>query len=598
MAKTISAAMKAHLAEDITTLAAAWLVTRTDGVKIRTTLGFADATIDDETGDGPQLYASPDEGFKRHRIQNDAELNVGNTEILGIFNTLFFDETELRRGLFDHAEGRLFFYNYEDLTMGIIKILRAQFAKVITTDKGFFRTELRDLTALFGQGIGEVYSKDDRADLGDARNRLPIFPLTAQRNTAYQVGDYVRVDPALDGLVDPVLLLHGNTDFDSAEGTPVVSTSGSIDTAIKKFGAGSMLFTPGQEARYGINSGFDGLPKYEIGTKAFTIEGFVRFTSLTEARQAMASHYSVVGGDNRGWYLARDGSNLRFVYSLTGATEFVIAGSFTWAIDTWYHVVVQRKTNGDVQLGVDGTQVGTTTAAGGDLFNPPKYVRLALIEGISSDFPFSGRIDEFRWVIGGAIYPMPYTVPTVEFSLFDDLVPSGLSEDYANRIYKTTTAGTSDAQQPVYDTIVGNTTTDGTAVLTAEEAWSRFGVVSALGTNVRRDFSATQFTPNTGGPRGGFPDDWHNFGVVTFESGLNIGRSFEVRDFIADDGVTIVQDFELDRDTPFDIAIGDKFRVYPGYDHTFAQAVSKFGNSKPFAGEPFAPSSPLAGTFA
>jgi uncharacterized phage protein (TIGR02218 family) len=97
----------------------------------------------------------------------------------------------------------------------------------------------------------------------------------------------------------------------------------------------------------------------------------------------------------------------------------------------------------------------------------------------------------------------------------------------------------------------------------------------------------TELTPNTGGPRGGFPDDWFNFGVVTFETGNNTGSSMEVRDFVADDGVTITQDIELFIDVPFDIVIGDKIRIYPGCDKRFETCRDKFLNEINFVGEPF-----------
>src|SRR3546814_11338344 len=58
----------------------------------------------------------------------------------------------------------------------------------------------------------------------------------------------------------------------------------------------------------------------------------------------------------------------------------------------------------------------------------------------------------------------------------------------------------------------------------------------------------TELTPNSGGAivgRDHFPDDAMNGGVVIWEVGNNSGTGMEVRDFTADDGVTIEQDIEL-----------------------------------------------------
>ena len=144
--------------------------------------------------------------------------------------------------------------------------------------------------------------------------------------------------------------------------------------------------------------------------------------------------------------------------------------------------------------------------------------------------------------------------------------------------------------QPTYDTTVTNTTTDGTAVFTAEESWSRAAEVIAVNVSEpRKRFLVTELTPNTGGPRGGFPDDWFNGGAVTFETGDNKGKSMEVRDFVADDGITIEQEFILFLDLPFDISIGDKLRVYPGCDKRKTTCINIFDNLEEFRGFSFIP---------
>jgi uncharacterized phage protein (TIGR02218 family) len=128
------------------------------------------------------------------------------------------------------------------------------------------------------------------------------------------------------------------------------------------------------------------------------------------------------------------------------------------------------------------------------------------------------------------------------------------------------------------------------AVLAAEEAWIREAEVSAVdGTEPRRKFTVTELTPNSVGPRGGFPDDWFNGGGLTFETGSNAGRTMEVLDFVADDGMTITQDIELFLDMPFDVEIGDKLILYPGCDKRLSTCRDKFDNVINFVGEPVVP---------
>ena len=54
----------------------------------------------------------------------------------------------------------------------------------------------------------------------------------------------------------------------------------------------------------------------------------------------------------------------------------------------------------------------------------------------------------------------------------------GLGQVYEDRIYEVTAAGTTDAEQPTYDTTIGNPTTDGTAMLTARDSFMRVAVVA------------------------------------------------------------------------------------------------------------------------
>lgn len=376
MAKTITTPMRTHLQGEVTFLSTGWLVTRTDGQNFRFTTNATNVVIDVGDGDGPQTY-SASEGYTRTNIQNDAELNVGNMDIVGVFDSAQITENDLRRGLFDFADVRIFIFNHQDLStsMGVIKQFRGQFGEITVTPQGFFNLELRDLTQVYTKELGEFYSKDCRADVGDSRCRIPILPPVLGRSQAVTVGQFYRVQ------TNPV---------------------------------------------------------------------------------------------------------------------------------------------------------------------PP--------------------------------------APTPDSFVYED------------RLYGVTTAGTTDASQPVYDIVVGNTTADGTAVLTAEEAWSRaFQVVSV--TSARRTFKVSEMTPNSGGPRGGFPDDWLNGGAVTFETGLNIGRSVEVRDFVADDGMTIEQEIELFNDVPFDMQVGDRGRVFPGCDKTLTVCISKFDNVKNFVGEPYVPGEDVLGQY-
>lgn len=133
---------------------------------------------------------------------------------------------------------------------------------------------------------------------------------------------------------------------------------------------------------------------------------------------------------------------------------------------------------------------------------------------------------------------------------------------FENRIYECVTAGTSAAAEPTYDTIVGNTTTDGTAQFICREAWTRHA--SVLTVTDRRTF-----TVNLDEPRA--VDGWFNLGSLTWESGANAGRIQEIKDWQLSTGT-----ITLFLEAPFDIQPGDVLLMKPGCDKRRATCRNKW----------------------
>ena len=91
---------------------------------------------------------------------------------------------------------------------------------------------------------------------------------------------------------------------------------------------------------------------------------------------------------------------------------------------------------------------------------------------------------------------------------------------YQDRIYEATTAGTTETEQPVYDTTIGNPTTDGTALLTARDSFMRVATVAAVASNGVFEVSDALDA---------FADGWFTNGALTFETGNNAGRTLEIK---------------------------------------------------------------------
>ena len=169
--KQATAQLTAHLAGPVTTLATCWEITRRDGQIFRFTDHDRDLEIEGA------LYAARF-GHARSAIASDASMAVDNLDVEGIIDAESLREEELRAGIFDHAGVRIFLVNWAALGMGILRLRRGWLGEVVLTDTGQFRTELRGLTQALQQQIGELYTPECRADLGDARCKVDLAALT------------------------------------------------------------------------------------------------------------------------------------------------------------------------------------------------------------------------------------------------------------------------------------------------------------------------------------------------------------------------------------------------------------------------------------
>lgn len=188
--KTISDALRDHLAGERQTMATCWLAKRTDG----TILGFTDFDRDiifdldgalsdvglsawpGVAGAGAVVYASAT-GITASTVQTGQGLNVDTGEAVGVLTSPAITEVDLRAGLWDHCAIAVFQVNWDDLTMGAL-LLRVGHIGEVTTDNGFFRAEWRGLTQAYQATIGELTSPYCGAVLGDSRCTVALGAFT------------------------------------------------------------------------------------------------------------------------------------------------------------------------------------------------------------------------------------------------------------------------------------------------------------------------------------------------------------------------------------------------------------------------------------
>lgn len=212
-------------------------------------------------------------------------------------------------------------------------------------------------------------------------------------------------DPA--DFIDDSLLAHTFT-------TGVVG-SPQIDTAQFKFGVSSGLY-----AIVGGGPGLDvtGSNTLDLGTMDFTIEGWVRFRSVSP-QQLFIAQYSFIDGNRAWWFRLETGPNLEFGYSPTGfsAGDVLVTRSWTPSINTWYFVTVCRS-GADLRLFVDGVQLGTAhnigvTSMGSSTDN---WVLGAFFATTANTVQITdGWLDDWRFTRGVGRYTANFTPPAAAF---------------------------------------------------------------------------------------------------------------------------------------------------------------------------------------
>lgn len=262
MPKTITSAMRTHLDEEVTTLATLWKIVRSDGVEHYFTDHDVDIVLDANT------YRS-DVGYNRTAVNNSSSLNVDNLDVVGFIDSAEITEEDLRAGRFDHSEVFISMVNYLDLNQGPVRMRRGRMGEVTLTEQGFFKAELRGLTQQLSQAIGELFSPECRADLGDERCKVPIDPPQVARSTAYAVGDYVKNDNLLSEFFFDIT----NASWETDDLTGWTNTDGNAETSA--FGA--------QEGTYYLRG--------DAGAGAYLVEQTVDFPASADTAVIDAGGY-------------------------------------------------------------------------------------------------------------------------------------------------------------------------------------------------------------------------------------------------------------------------------------------------------------------
>ncbi len=168
--KSVPAPLLAIYAADASQIAHCMQITRADGQVLRFTDHDRDLIVD-----GATYRTHP--GFDGAALTSRAGLQVDNSEARSFLDDTTISETDLRAGLWDHAEVRIFAVAWADPSLGRLRMLRGWLGE-FTIDGAGWKTELRSLANALNTSIGELVMPSCAAVLGDARCGMDLTEYT------------------------------------------------------------------------------------------------------------------------------------------------------------------------------------------------------------------------------------------------------------------------------------------------------------------------------------------------------------------------------------------------------------------------------------
>ena len=244
--KSISTELADHIAGEVTSLATCWRIVRRDGVVLGFTTHDRALVIDDVT------YRAAS-GFSPSAIAASNAFSVDNLDVAGALSSSAITEADLRDGWFDFAKIEIFQVNWADLTQGTLNLVSGRLGEVSISDHRF-TAEIRGLAQSLQQPVGEVYSPECRADLGDKRCKVNLAGVTVAGSVTSAASNRAFTDAARSeaaGWFDYGLL------------TWVTGANAGLSVEVKSFASGAFtLFDamPGVIAagdRYSVHAGCD-----------------------------------------------------------------------------------------------------------------------------------------------------------------------------------------------------------------------------------------------------------------------------------------------------------------------------------------------------
>lgn len=524
--KDMTPELKAHIKQEVTTLCTCMEILRRDGVSYL----FTDHDQPVKRGEATYI---PSNSFARASVSSSLDMEVDEMQIKGILNDALIAREDIASGLFDTARVRVMVINYEQPEMGQIIVRSGWLGEIKMNEDYTFEAEIRGLSQSYAQRVGEAYSPECRADLGDFRCKVPLAPNPWEAGKRYEYGAVVL--GTINGAFGYQNLSFVNPSFDE-DG---FQTDLRNPTGWKTWGNDNATWTT-RAGFYNTPSKF-AYAAYQTDTvRGSTTIGMTQDIDLIDQGVTISNIDSGLSRLYSTLWSAKvneKGYGFFRVYALkddgTRHQEAAIydSGVLAQAEDRWFQTTVQN------------------------LLLPPgtRKLQFELVANKVS-----------KWEEG-------YAFDTITAAVNDPDGTLGSSSQYGDVAFLALNGGTSGTDEPAWSNLIDSTTTDNDIVWKCVQAW-RFTC------QVEHVTLSGGIVPDYLFQADGFFDG----GLLAWETGRNAGRYQEIKTW--KDGVL----------TPFYKAFyqpqpGDRFVIHPGCDKTRATCAAKFSNILNFRGEPDVP---------
>lgn len=273
--RTIAAALAAHIAGEVTTLATCWRVTLVNAESPATVKAFTDHDANLIIDGTTYLAAS---GYTASDVDTAAALNVDTLEVVGFISSPAITEADLLAGLWDYAAVDIFLVNWASVADGKIWQRTGHLGEV-TLNRGQFHAELRGLMQHYTASLVELTSPTCRANLGDSRCQVAMGAFTVTGTVTSVSADNATIGDTSRAEAGPTggSAVSGITQADPGRVTLATALNLAAGSPISINGVGGMTAVNGTTTFANPNAGktaFD-LPVDTTSYPAYTTGGTV-----------------------------------------------------------------------------------------------------------------------------------------------------------------------------------------------------------------------------------------------------------------------------------------------------------------------------------